>query len=136
MLKEFKEFINRGNVMDLAVGVIIGGAFGKIVSSLIDNIISPLIGLMLGGLQLNEALPLKLKDAVMDGEKVVSPELVMKFGALIQSLIDFVAIAFVIFLMVKAMNNMKKKQVEAPAAPAGPTNEEKLLMEIRDALRK
>lgn len=136
MLKEFKDFINRGNVMDLAVGVIIGGAFGKIVSSLIDNIISPIIGFMLGGLQLNDALPLTLKDAVMDGDKEVSPALVMKFGALIQSLIDFVAIAFVIFLLVKAMNNMKKKQVEAPAAPAGPTNEEKLLMEIRDALKK
>lgn len=132
--------------MDLAIGVIIGGAFGKIVGSLVDNLISPVIGFLLNGVQLNEALPLKLADAVTkkvtnaDGsitETVVTPELVMKFGAFIQTVIDFVAIAFVLFLIVKAMNKMKKKQeAAAPAAPPAPTNEEKLLSEIRDLLKK
>jgi len=137
MLKEFRDFINRGNVMDLAVGVIIGGAFGKIVSSMVDNLISPVIGFLLGGLQLKDALPVKLKDAkVAPDGTIVSPELVMKFGAFIQSVIDFIAIAFVLFLIVKAMNNIRKKQEVAPAAPPAPTNEEKLLMEIRDALKK
>lgn len=137
MLKEFREFINRGNVMDLAVGVIIGAAFGKIVASLVDNLISPIIGFVLNGVQLNEAFPLKLRDAVMNADGTQkTAALVMKFGAFIQSILDFVIIAFVIFLMVKGLNRMKKKQVDAPAELVGPTNEEKLLMEIRDALKK
>ncbi len=137
MLKEFKEFLNRGNVMDLAVGVIIGGAFGKIVGSLIDNIISPILGVLMGGVQLNDALPLTLKDAVVGADGVeTTPALVIRLGAFTQSVIDFVAIAFVIFMIVKAMNKMKKKQEEAPAAPAPPPAQEVLLTEIRDLLKR
>lgn len=136
MLKEFKTFLNQGNVMDLAIGVIIGGAFGKIVGSLIDNIISPILGVIMGGVQLAEALPLKLKDAVMVDGVETAPALVIKLGAFLQSMIDFVAIAFVIFMIVKALNKMKKKQAEAPAAPAAPPAQEVLLTEIRDLLKK
>jgi len=137
MWKEFRDFINKGNVMDLAVGVIIGGAFGKIVSSLVDNIISPVIGLILGGVQLDKALPIKLRDAVLapDGS-VASPELVILLGAFIQSVIDFLIIAFVIFLVVKGFNKMRKKEEAAPAAPPPPSASETLLMEIRDLLKK
>ncbi|MCC6599426.1 MAG: large-conductance mechanosensitive channel protein MscL [Crocinitomicaceae bacterium] len=137
MLKEFREFLNRGSVIDLAVGVVIGTAFGKIVASLVDNLVSPLLGFVLNGVQLNDALPLTLKDEVKAADgSVLEPALVMKFGAFMQSVIDFVAISFVIFLMVKAFNKMKRKQEAAPAEPPAPPAQEVLLREIRDLLKK
>ncbi len=137
MWKEFKDFISKGNVMDLAVGVIIGGAFGKIVSSLVDNILSPIIGLVLGGVELTKALPIKLKDAVLAADGTVAePELVIMLGAFLQSIIDFLIIGFVIFMVVKAFNKMKKKEEAAPAAPPAPSATETLLAEIRDLLKK
>lgn len=109
MLKEFKEFVLRGNVLDLAVAVIIGGAFGKIVGSLVNDIIMPLIGLVMGGINFSEL-------SITVGAAVV------KWGAFVQTIIDFLVIAFVIFMIVKAANNMKK--APAPAAPAAPTTKE------------
>ena len=118
--KEFKEFISKGNVFDMAVGVIIGGAFGKIVTSLVDNILMPLIGILIGGLNFAE-LSVKVKDATIG------------YGVFIQNIVDFLIIALCIFLVVKAMNKFKKKE---EAAPAGPSEEVLLLREIRDSLKK
>jgi large conductance mechanosensitive channel len=111
MLKEFKEFVMRGNVLDLAVAVIIGGAFGKIVGSLVNDILMPLVGLLMGGVNFSE-------QALTVGAAVV------KWGAFVQTIIDFLIIAFVIFLIVKSANSMKKAPPPAPAAPAGPTTKE------------
>ncbi len=123
-IKEFKEFAVKGNVMDMAVGVIIGGAFGKIVSSLVDDILMPIIGTLTGGVNFADL-------AITVGEANI------KYGTFIQNVIDFLIIAFCIFCMIKGMNNLnkKKEEPEAPAAPAGPTQEE-LLAEIRDLLKK
>jgi len=123
IVKEFKEFALKGNVMDLAIGVIIGGAFGKIITSLVDNILMPIIGILLKGVDF-KALMVKIGDAEI------------KYGMFISSVLDFIIIAFVLFLIIKAMNNMRKKEAAVPAAPPAPSNEEKLLMEIRDLLRK
>ena len=134
-VKEFKEFAMKGNVMDMAVGVIIGGAFGKIVSSLVDDIIMPLIGKMTGGVSftdlfvnLSEGNYQTLAAAKEAGAAVFA------YGQFIQNIIDFLIVAFCIFLMIKGMNNLNKKKEEEPAAPAGPTQEE-LLGEIRDLLK-
>jgi large conductance mechanosensitive channel len=133
LLKEFKTFVNRGNVVDLAVGVVIGAAFGKVVSSLVDDIISPLIGMMIGETNFG-ALHFQLKDAVLDPEgKVISAAVSLKYGNFLESIIDFVLVAFAIFMVVKAMNNLRKKQAEAPISPS---NQEILLGEIRDLLKK
>ena len=121
--KEFKEFAMRGNVMDLAVGVIIGAAFGKIISSLVDNILMPFIGILLQGADF-KSWTVKVGDAEL------------KYGLFIGSVIDFIIIAFVLFLIIKGMNSMQKKEAAAPAAPPAPTTDQKLLMEIRDLLRK
>ncbi len=121
--KEFKEFAMKGNVMDMAVGVIIGGAFGKIVASLVDDVLMPFIGTLTGGVDFSN-LAITVGDANI------------KYGSFIQNIIDFLIIAFCIFLMIKGMNKLSKKQEEAPAAPEGPSNEEKLLSEIRDLLKK
>lgn len=132
--KEFKEFAMRGNVVDLAVGVIIGGAFGGIVTSMVNDILMPPIGLLLGGVDFKE-LKLVLKDAAMVGDKM-NPEVSINYGVFLNAVINFLIVAFCIFMVIKGMNAMKKK--EAPAAPApdpGPTKEEVLLTEIRDALR-
>lgn len=132
--KECKEFAMRGNVVDLAVGVIIGGAFGGIVTSMVNDILMPPIGLLLGGVDFKE-LKLVLKDAAMVGDKM-NPEVSINYGVFLNAVINFLIIAFCIFMVIKGMNAMKKK--EAPAAPApdpGPTKEEVLLTEIRDALR-
>jgi len=123
LAKEFKEFAVKGNVMDLAVGVIIGAAFGKIIGSLVDNILMPLIGILLQGVNF-QALSVKVGDAEI------------KYGMFFSAILDFIIIAFVLFLMIKGMNNMRKKEAAAPAAPPAPTSEEKLLMEIRDLLKK
>ncbi len=121
MIKEFREFIMRGNVMDLAVAVIIGGAFTAIVNSLVNDIIMPIIGVILGGVDFT-ALAITVGDAVIT------------YGNFIQAIINFLLIALVLFLIIRAMNRMNRKKVEAPAPPA-PSVEEKLLTEIRDLLR-
>lgn len=138
-LKEFKEFAMKGNVMDLAVGVIIGGAFGKIVTSLVDNIIMPLVGVFTGGANFTDNFVL-LNDSKGTGftslakaKEAGAP--VFAYGAFIQSVIDFIIIAFCIFLLVKFMNRLARKKDDAPAAPPEPTAQEKLLMEIRDAIK-
>ncbi len=130
MFKEFKDFISKGNVIDLAVGVIIGGAFGKIVTSLVNDIIMPVIGIILGKVNFSE---LKLVITPAQGDQ---PEVAVLYGSFIQNIVNFLIMAFVIFLMVKAINNLRKtKEVEeAPVAPAGPSQEE-LLSEIRDILK-
>ncbi len=132
-IKEFKEFAMKGNVMDMAVGVIIGGAFGKIVTSLVDDVLMPFIGMLTGGVDLS-GLEYKMMIPSPDGGEPLAGA-VLKYGAFIQNVIDFLIIAFCIFLMVKAMNKLMPKKEEAPAPPAGPTQEE-LLAEIRDLLKK
>lgn len=141
-LSDFKEFAVKGNVIDMAVGVIIGGAFGKIVTSLVNDVIMPLVGKLIGGLNFTD-LKLVITKAVMDGETVVSPEVTLNYGNFIQNVVDFVIIAFSIFVMIKLLMNLKRKKEEpAPApepepAPAPePSNEEKLLAEIRDLLKE
>ena len=128
MFKEFKEFISRGNVIDLAIGVIIGGAFGAIVKSLVSDILMPVVGLILGRVNFDE-LRIVLKEA--QGK---TPELAIKYGLFIQSAINFVIIAFVIFLVVKAINKVRKQQ--ETESPAEPTATENILSEIRDLLKK
>ena len=137
-IKEFKEFAVKGNVMDMAVGVIIGGAFGKIVSSLVDDVIMPLIGKLTGGVSFTD-----LFVTLGDGEfKTLAAAkeagaAVLAYGQFIQNILDFIIIAFCIFLMIKGMNSLKKTEEASaePEAPAGPTQEE-LLTEIRDLLAK
>ena len=130
MMKEFKQFAMRGNVMDMAIGIIIGAAFGKIVSSIVSDVIMPPIGMLLGGVDFtNLALTLKA------GSEGVEPVLI-KYGVFLNTVIDFVIIAFAIFMVVKGLNSMKKKEEEKPAAPPAPSKEEVLLAEIRDELRK
>ncbi|URL06386.1 large-conductance mechanosensitive channel protein MscL [Avibacterium sp. 21-595] len=129
-MKEFREFAMRGNVVDMAVGVVIGGAFGKIVSSFVADVIMPVLGLFTGGVDFKD-LHLVLKEAVGD-----VPAVTLNYGVFVQNIVDFVIIAFAIFLVVKGMNKMKKPAEEPEAAPAEPSNEEKLLTEIRDLLKK
>ena len=130
MLKEFKEFAVKGNMVDLAVAVVIGGAFGKIVTSLVNDVIMPPIGLLLGGVDFS-SLKITLKAA--EGE---IPAVTMNYGAWINTLIDFLIVALVIFLVIKALNSLKKKEAAVPPPPPGPTKEETLLTEIRDLLAK
>ncbi len=125
-IKEFKEFAMKGNVMDMAVGVIIGGAFGKIVSSLVDDVLMPLIGKLTGGVDFTSL-------AITLGEGETAAKL--NYGTFIQNIIDFLIIAFCIFLMIKGMNKLNKKKEEEPAPEPEPSNEEKLLGEIRDLLK-
>ena len=140
-LKEFKAFALKGNVMDMAVGVIIGGAFGKIVTSLVNDIIMPPIGILVGGVDFTN-LKLVIKKAVIENGAEIAPAVTWNYGAFIQQCIDFIILAFCVFLIVKLMNrlNRKKKEEPAPApAPAPepePTAEEKLLTEIRDLLKE
>lgn len=130
MLQEFKAFAMRGNVVDMAVGIIIGGAFGKIVSSFVSDIIMPPIGVLLGGVDFSE-LSITLREA-SEGIEAVT----LKYGMFINTVIDFIIIAFAIFMAIKAMNRLKKKEEEKPAAPAEPPADVKLLTEIRDLLKK
>ena len=127
-ISEFKEFAMKGNVMDMAVGVIIGGAFGKIVSSLVDDVLMPLVGMITGNVDFTN-----LAYQIGEGEGAA----VLKYGSFIQNTVDFIIVAFCIFLMLKGINklNRKKEEPAEPAAPAGPTQEE-LLAEIRDLLTK
>ena len=134
-IKEFKEFAMKGNVMDMAVGVIIGGAFGKIVSSLVDDVLMPIIGKLTGGVSFTD-LFINLGDgnySTLAAAKEAGAA-VLAYGQFIQNILDFLIIAFCIFLMIKGMNKLKKEEPAAPEAPAGPTQEE-LLAEIRDLLK-
>ncbi len=134
IIQEFKEFAIKGNVVDMAVGIIIGGAFGKIVTSLVNDVIMPPIGMIIGGVNFN-GLRLVLKSATVDAAGVASPEVAINYGAFIQVLFDFIIVAFCIFMMIKGLNSLKKKKEETPAAPPAPTKEEVLLTEIRDLLK-
>ncbi len=129
-VKEFKEFAMRGNVVDLAVGVIIGGAFGKIVSSFVNDIIMPPLGVLVGGVDFKD-LKLELKEAAGDVAAVT-----LNYGMFLQTIFDFIIIAFAIFLAIKGMNRLKKEEAAAPATPPAPPRQETLLEEIRDLLKK
>jgi large conductance mechanosensitive channel len=131
MISEFKDFAMRGNVVDLAVGVVIGTAFGKIVTALVDKMIMPIIGWATSGQNFADGLHSPL-GAKADGTPAVS----IGYGAFLQSALDFVIVAFVLFLVIKTINRMKKKEAAAPAAPPAPTEQEKLLAEIRDLLKQ
>ena len=130
MMSEFKDFAIKGNVVDMAVGIIVGAAFGKIVSSFVADVIMPPIGLALGGVNFTD-LAITLQEASGDIAAVN-----LNYGNFVQTIIDFVIIAFAIFMAVKMMNNMKKKEAEAPSEPPKPSKEEVLLTEIRDLLKK
>ncbi|WP_297893747.1 large-conductance mechanosensitive channel protein MscL [Shewanella sp.] len=129
LLKEFKAFASRGNVIDMAVGIIIGAAFGKIVSSFVADIIMPPIGIILGGVNFSD-LSVVLLAAQGD-----APAVVIAYGKFIQTVLDFTIIAFAIFMGLKAINSLKRKEEEAPKAPAAPTKDQELLSEIRDLLK-
>ncbi|MBM3416961.1 MAG: large conductance mechanosensitive channel protein MscL [Bacteroidetes bacterium] len=132
MLKEFKEFAMKGNLVDIAVAFVLGGAFGKVITSFTDGVVSPLIGLIFGA-DLNKNM-MKLKDAVTDASGAITSEAVyMKWGEFITAVINFIIVVFVMFLIIKTLNSMKKKEEEAPAAPPEDIT---LLREIRDALKK
>jgi len=142
IVKEFKEFAVKGNMLDMAVGIIIGGAFGKIISSLVNDILMPPIGMLLGKVDFTnlKAILQKGSDAVMDGTTVIQPavgEVAIKYGMFIQNIIDFLIVAFCIFMVIKAMNNLKRKEEPAPAPPPPPPSDEVVLLkEIRDLLKK
>jgi len=129
MLNEFKAFAVRGNVIDMAVGIIVGAAFTKIVSSFVADVVTPPLGLLIGGVDFSD-LAIVLKQAVGD-----TPAVTLSYGRFIQAVFDFTIVAFAIFLAVKGINHLKRKEAEAPSAPPAPTKEEVLLTEIRDALR-
>ncbi|MFA9391864.1 MAG: large-conductance mechanosensitive channel protein MscL [Prolixibacteraceae bacterium] len=136
--KEFKQFAMRGNVVDMAVGIIIGGAFGKIVSSIVNDIIMPPIGMLVGGVNFKD-LKLVIQDAGIDAAGAAINAVSINYGNFIQVVLDFLIIAFAIFMVIKAMNKMKKKEEATPVAPPAPpvpSNEEVLLSEIRDLLKK
>ena len=138
-LEEFKTFAMRGNVIDMAVGVVIGGAFGKITTSIVNDIIMPVISVLTGGLNFSE-WKLVLKQAIMEGENVVKPEIAINFGNTIAVILDFIIIAFAVFCMVKFLNNLHRKEEEPAPEPEPepipePSAEEKLLTEIRDLLK-
>ena len=129
MMSEFKSFAMRGNVVDMAVGIVIGAAFGKIVSSFVNDVLMPPIGMLMGGVDFKD-LAVVLKEASGEAAAVT-----VNYGSFIQTVLDFVIIAFAIFMVVRAMNNMKKKEEEAPAEPPKPSAEVDLLTEIRDSLK-
>lgn len=129
-VKEFKEFAMKGNVMDLAIGIIIGGAFGKIVSSLVADVIMPIIGVLIGGTKFTDIV-ITLKRATVE-----APAVLLNIGIFIQTVIDFAIVALAIFVMIKAINRMKKKEEESPETPVATPEEILLLREIRDSLKK
>ncbi len=136
MFSEFKDFAMRGNVVDMAVGIVIGGAFGKIVSSFVNDVLMPPIGLAMGNVDFSN-LFVNLSSAghatLAAAKEAGAP--VLAYGSFMQTVVDFIIVAFAIFMVVKGMNSMKKKEEEAPAAPPEPSSEEKLLGEIRDLLK-
>jgi large conductance mechanosensitive channel len=129
MMKEFKEFAMKGNMLDMAVGIIIGAAFGKVISSLVGDVIMPPLGLLIGGIDFS-AMGILLKEGVGN-----APATVLKYGSFVQALVDFLIVAFAIFLLVKGVNSLRRKKEEAPAAPSAPPAQEVLLKEIRDILK-
>lgn len=140
MMKDFKSFAMKGNVVDLAVAVIIGGAFGKIISSFVNDVLMPPIGLLLGNADFSN-LKVILKEgseAIMNGNQIVTPaitEVAIKYGSFVNTIVDFIIVAFSIFMVIRAMAKTKKKEAAAPAAPPAPSKEEVLLTEIRDILK-
>lgn len=134
MISEFKQFAMRGNVIDLAVGVVIGGAFGKIVGTLVDKVLMPPIGMLIGGVDFSHWV-ITLKAASIDTLGKEVPAVAIGIGEFLNAVIQFLIVAFAIFMVVKAINASQRKQEEAPAAPAPPSDEVKLLTEIRDALK-
>ncbi len=130
LISEFKAFAVRGNVVDMAVGIIIGAAFGKIVSSFVDGVVMPPLGLLIGGVDFSD-LAIVLKEEAGD-----APAVLLRYGAFIQTVVDFLIIAFAIFMAIKAINHLKRKEAEAPSAPPAPSKEELLLSEIRDLLKE
>jgi large conductance mechanosensitive channel len=135
IVKEFREFAVKGNMMDLAVGIIIGGAFGKVVSSIVADVLMPPLGLLIGGLNFTD-IKINLKEAMVDAAGKAHPAVTLNLGNFIQSLVDFGIIAFAVFLLVKGINRMNRKAAEEPPVPAAPTKQEELLAEIRDLLKK
>lgn len=133
MLKEFKDFAMKGNLVDIAVGFVMGAAFKEVVSAFTGGIVSPLIGLLFNADF--KDLRLKLKDGVANADGVVESDIYLEYGVFLTNVIDFIIVAFVMFMLVKGANALKKKEEKAPVAPAGPTQEE-LLSEIRDLLKK
>lgn len=131
LMKEFKEFAVKGNAIDMAVGIVIGGAFGKVVTSLVNDIIMPPVGFIMGGIDFSQ-YKLVLREAVVGG----LPEVAITWGMLINTLLNFVIVAFSIFIVVKAMNKLKRKEAVAPTAPPPPPADVVLLTEIRDLLKK
>ena len=129
MIQEFKAFAVRGNVVDMAIGIIIGAAFGKVVSSAVGDIVMPPLGMLVGGMDFSD-LAITLKDAT-----ATAPAVVLGYGKFIQALLDFTIVAFAVFLLVKGINVLKRKEAEAPSAPPTPSKEEQLLTEIRDLLK-
>ncbi len=129
-IKDFREFAVRGNVVDMAVGIIIGAAFGKVVSSLVSDVFMPPLGWMIGGVDFSD-LAIVLPE-IIEGKGTVS----IFYGKFIQTILDFTIVAFAIFMMIKVINRLKKKEEEKPAEPAAPSNEELLLTEIRDLLKQ
>jgi large conductance mechanosensitive channel len=134
LIKEFKKFAMRGNVVDMAVGIIIGAAFGKIVSSIVNDVIMPPIGLLLGGVNFTD-LKIIIKEGSTDSAGAVVEAVSLNYGTFLQTVIDFVIIAFVIFMLIRVMNRFKKKEEEKPAEAPVPTAQEVLLTEIRDILK-
>jgi large conductance mechanosensitive channel len=137
MMKEFKEFAMKGNLVDMAIAFVMGGAFGKVTTSFIEGVIMPIVGKLTGGVDFSK-MQLKIKVAEIDAAgKETAAAVFIKYGAFITTLVDFIVVAFVMFMVIKAINKMKKKEEAAPvAAPAAPTATEVLLTEIRDALKK
>ena len=142
-LQEFKEFAMKGNVVDMAVGVVIGGAFGKIVSSLVDDLIMPLVGVATGGINFTD-YKLVIQQAVMNGTEVIKPEVTLNWGTWLQTIVNFLIVAFSIFVAIKFMNRLRKRKdledeataAEADAATEAPTKDQELLTEIRDLLKQ
>ncbi len=138
MLKEFKEFAIKGNLIDMAIGVVMGTAFGKVVSSFIDGMVMPAIGMITGGVDFSDKKVI-LKEAVAasaDGATPAVAEVAVKYGAFISEIITFTVVALVVFMVIKAINKMKREEPAPPPAPAEPSAQEKLLAEIRDLLKK
>lgn len=135
MIKEFKEFALKGNLVDMAIAFVMGGAFGKVVSAFIDGMVMPAVGMLTGGVDFND-MKLVLKEASKDEAGKEIAEVAVKYGSFITVAIEFLIVAFVMFMVIKAMNAAKKKEAEVPAAPPAPSATETLLAEIRDALKK
>jgi large conductance mechanosensitive channel len=141
-IKEFKDFAMRGNLIDFAVGVVVGGAFGKVTTAFVDGMVMPIVGKLIGGVDFSD-LKFKIQDGskeIMDASGKLAtkevPEIFISYGAFISTVIDFIVVAFVMFLVIKGMNKMKKADEAAPAAPPAPSTQEVLLGEIRDLLKK